>query len=92
MNKARRHELKMLKYKRRLKNLGLKENPNSNFHAYRSHGSPCSCYMCSHNKYSRETEKKTLKREIEFDLSYQGEGGEDDKSHEILCRNMYEVE
>lgn len=91
MNKARRHELKMLKYKRRLNNLGLKESPNSNLYAYRSHGSPCSCYMCSHKKYNRSKEKNTLKNEIDFDLSYQGEGGQDDKAHEILCNTMYEI-
>lgn len=53
MNKARRHELKMLKYKKRLNQLGLTEGENKNFHAYRSHGAPCSCFMCSHSKYKR---------------------------------------
>jgi hypothetical protein len=92
MNKARRHELKMLKYKRRLNNLGLKESPNSNFYAYRSHGSPCSCFVCSGVKYSRAKVNSELKKEVEFDLSYQGEGGHDDLAHEILCRNMYDAE
>ena len=92
MNKARRHELKMLKYKRRLNNLGLKESPNSNFHAYRSHGSPCSCFACSGVKYSRAKANNEVKKEVEFDLSYQGEGGQDDLAHEILCRNMYDLE
>jgi hypothetical protein len=92
MNKARRHELKMLKYKRRLNNLGLKESPNSNFNAYRSHGSPCSCIFCSGVKYSRAKVKSGLNNEVEFDLSYQGEGGQDDLAYEILCRNMYDVE
>lgn len=46
MNKARRHELKMLKYKRRLLNLNIKDDTKGKFFAYRSHGSPCSCYMC----------------------------------------------
>lgn len=52
MNKKRRHELKMLKYRKRLKQLGLKETqPNANFTAYRSHGSPCSCWYCRGKKY-----------------------------------------
>ncbi len=58
MNKARRHELKMLKYKKRLKQLGLKQEPNCNYFAYRSHGQPCSCYMCSPNKYNRAKTKR----------------------------------
>jgi hypothetical protein len=57
MNKARRHELKMLKYKKRLKQLGLKESPTSNLFAYRSHGAPCSCGICSYNKYKRIQKK-----------------------------------
>lgn len=39
-NKGRRHELKMLKYKKRLAKYGLKEGPNCNFYAFRSHGAP----------------------------------------------------
>lgn len=58
MNKGRRHELKMLKYKRRLNNFGLKETPNSNLTAYRSHGSPCSCFICSNDKYNRAKMKR----------------------------------
>jgi hypothetical protein len=58
MNKARRHELKMLKYKKRLKQLGFKESAKSNLFAYRSHGTPCSCYMCSPYKYNRAKMKK----------------------------------
>lgn len=53
MNKARRHELKMLRYKRRLKALRLKEGPGKNLFAFRSHGAPCSCRMCSYKKYDR---------------------------------------
>lgn len=50
MNKARRHELKMLKYKNRLNQLGL--NPSDGKHyAYRSHGTPCSCGVCRGQKY-----------------------------------------
>lgn len=91
MNKARRHELKMLKYKKRLNNLGLKESPKCNFNAYRSHGSPCSCIFCSGDKYNRAKEKNTAKKDVDFDLSYQGEGGQEDLAHEILCKNMYGI-
>lgn len=43
----------MLKYKKRLTQLSIKETPNCNYYAYRSHGKPCSCYMCSPVKYNR---------------------------------------
>lgn len=49
MNKAERYRKKMLKYKKRLKQLGLHEKEGK-FYAYRSHGKPCSCCMCKHNK------------------------------------------
>lgn len=52
MNKAHRHELKMLHYKRRILNLRLKDI-DGNFYNYRSHGLPCSCYACSPYKYKR---------------------------------------
>ncbi|RNI26625.1 hypothetical protein [Rufibacter latericius] len=56
MNKARRHELKMLKYKKRLIKYGLKDGEGK-FYAFRSHGTPCSCSVCSHAKYIRAKEK-----------------------------------
>jgi len=56
MNKRRRFELKMLKFKKRLKQLCLKDKEGA-FYAYRSHGSPCSCYMCSPYKYKRKKHK-----------------------------------
>jgi hypothetical protein len=62
MNKARRHELKMLKYKKRLKLYSLKENEISNLYAYRSHSCPCSCSMCSNKKYDRAKEKEFTKQ------------------------------
>lgn len=56
-NKGERQRKTQLKYKKRLKNLGLKETePNSNYHCYKSTGKPCSCPMCSPEKYNR-TEK-----------------------------------
>jgi hypothetical protein len=70
MNKLRRHELKMLKFKRRMKIYGFKKelwlNPTSqsNLFAFRSHGSPCSCYMCSRPdlKYNRAKEKSNYRK------------------------------
>jgi hypothetical protein len=65
MNKGRRNQLTRLKYKKRLKNLGLKET-DGNYHCYKSTGKPCSCPMCSPEKYDR-TEKhknKDIKDEL----------------------------
>lgn len=70
MNKARRHELKMLKYKRRLRVIGhlssttlaspvgLEKGVHYNFTGFRSHGKPCSCSVCSPYKYERAKEKR----------------------------------
>ncbi len=61
MNKYRRHELKILKYKKRLKQLNLDPNElNANFNSYRSHGKPCSCNLCRDEKF-RNTSRKQLK-------------------------------
>lgn len=77
MNKGRRQELKNLKYKRRLKNLGLLHlsefkvpNKNAvetcaikaNLNSYRTSGKPCSCFMCSPYKYNRAKEKVRVER------------------------------
>ena len=61
MNKARRHELKMLKYKKRLKNYCLKEGEGK-FYAFRSHGAPCSCSCCKQpcNGYKRHVLKAKM--------------------------------
>ncbi len=60
MNKHRRHELKMLKYVKRLKQLRL-TNMEGNFNPFRSHGKPCSCWVCRNDKY-RNTKRKENKR------------------------------
>jgi hypothetical protein len=52
MDKARRHELKMLKFKKRLKQLGLSSG-KGNLYSFRSHGKPCSCWLCRNEKYKR---------------------------------------
>ena len=60
MNKARRHELKMLKYKRRLMIYKITPGKEGNFYAFRSHGSPCSCMACQQpdDAYNRAKEKE----------------------------------
>ena len=51
-NKFERNLEKRKHYFRRLKNLGLKEG-QGNFYAFKSHGKPCSCFLCSPYKYQR---------------------------------------
>jgi hypothetical protein len=68
MNKGRRTQLTELKYKKRLKNLGLKEtDPNSKYYCYKSTGKPCSCPMCSPEKYKRTEKHKD--RDIKNELN-----------------------
>ncbi len=57
MNKRARFRIKMLKYKKRVRTLGLDER-EGNFYAYRSHGKPCSCFVCSSEKFSRKIKHK----------------------------------
>jgi len=45
MDKAERHRRKMVRYRRRLRVLGLSEQDGH--HAYRTSGKPCSCGVCS---------------------------------------------
>jgi hypothetical protein len=59
MNKGRRHEVKMLRYKKRLDNLGLKEGEGK-FFSFRSHGKPCSCFACRNQKYDRAKMKDVI--------------------------------
>ncbi len=64
MNKARRHELKMLKLKKRLTQLSLLGKVGK-FYAYRSHGKPCSCWLCRNEKYQRSMgNMKAIKSEL----------------------------
>ena len=55
-NKGRREELTKLKFKKRLKQLDLKKE-DGNLYCYKSTGKPCSCYMCSNDKYKRKKKK-----------------------------------
>lgn len=58
MDKARRHELKMLKYKKRIEKYGISHLPAECLYGYRSHGKPCSCSVCAQPKYDRAKERK----------------------------------
>lgn len=59
MNKARRFELKILKYKKRLKIYNL-ENCNS----LRTTSKPCSCFLCSGDKYKRKIKHKNNEKNL----------------------------
>lgn len=54
MNKGRRNELRDLKWKRRLKNLGLKREKSRDYICYRDQGRPCNCSVCQKPKYNRK--------------------------------------
>ena len=56
MNKGRRNELTNLKFKKRLKQLGLKKEEGS-FYCYKSSGKPCSCSVCKKPRYKRSNNK-----------------------------------
>lgn len=60
MDKARRHELKMLHFKRRMKKMRF-IHPDGNYYAYRSHSTPCSCSFCRPLKYDRAKVKAAAK-------------------------------
>jgi hypothetical protein len=61
MNKAERHRIKMLRYRRRLRNLGLKGEHN----CYRTTGKPCSCAMCDQHKWPDEKHTHLRRQPIE---------------------------
>jgi hypothetical protein len=71
MNKARRHELKMLKFKKRLKKYNLLDtNPTMpiRINCFRTTGKPCSCWLCSPTSYKetglKKAEYKVIQREL----------------------------
>lgn len=72
MNKARRNELKQLKYKRRLKIIGqcnaeTLANPKGeryNFTGFKTSGKPCSCYACQQIEDSYNRAK--IKRQVQL--------------------------
>lgn len=58
-NKGRRNEIKQLKYKKRLKMYGLKDDSNNT--ALKSHSVPCSCGLCRSEKYRDTLRQKNKK-------------------------------
>lgn len=65
MNKGRRHELKMLHFRRRMKKFRrpfLRADGYWKTFAYRSHSTPCSCTSCRGERYSRAKEKERAKK------------------------------
>lgn len=56
-NKGRRNELTQLKFEKRLKLYGVKKE-DGKFYCFKSTGKPCSCYMCSGQKYNRKVKHK----------------------------------
>lgn len=72
MNKGRRFELKMLKFKKRLRNYRIQLSKTEsidrqgNFYSFRSHGKPCSCWCCQPEKMKRNGDKKKEFKEIRF--------------------------
>ena len=58
MNKLIRNIVKSLKFKQRLKKLRLKTDDNINLWGYKTTGKPCSCKICSPNKYNRKNKHK----------------------------------
>lgn len=58
MNKGRRVELGKLKFKKRLRNLNLVCKSDRDYKGYRTTGTPCSCFLCRGEKYSRNIKHK----------------------------------
>ena len=56
----------------------IKDESIGNFYAFRSHGKPCSCFLCRNSKYNRANEKLNLFKFIAsetLDLTQRGFGG-----------------
>ena len=77
MNKARRQELKELKYKKRVNIWGKEHN------SLKSHSTPCSCYLCRDEKYNRANAKENAAKEFEYFYDYSSSWEIDyDRMHE----------
>jgi hypothetical protein len=74
MNKGRRNELKMLKFKKRLQQVGFKlqdaYKPGNRLFCYKTSGKPCSCWACSpkDRKYNRAIEKRRIAAMLSFTI------------------------
>ena len=60
MNKLERTNLKLKKFKRRLKMYNLWEKGKGllKHHEFRNSSKPCSCWMCRNEKFSRKIKHK----------------------------------
>lgn len=65
MNKGLREEKRKLKFKKRLRNIGVTDHEilkkpkgeRYNYTGFIESGKPCSCPVCRHEKYNRAKEK-----------------------------------
>lgn len=57
MNKRLRQVMTQLKFKKRLRQLGLL-GKEGKYYCYKSTGKPCSCPLCSPEKYNRKIKHK----------------------------------
>jgi hypothetical protein len=64
MNKGERQRITRLKFIKRLKLLRNKLEPlreghlEGNFYAFKTTGTPCSCFLCRREKYNRNVKHK----------------------------------
>jgi len=68
MNKGLREEKRKLKFKKRLRNIGVANHEiltkpkgeGYNYTGFIESGKPCSCFVCSNEKYNRAKEKQKV--------------------------------
>jgi len=73
MNKGERNLKTRQKWIKRLKAIGLwnKGNPKEFTYCFKAQGKPCSCFICSNNKYSRkEKHKRNLISECDIHIDF----------------------
>lgn len=58
MDKGRRNELTKLKFKKRLKTLGLKQETPKDYTCYKHQAKPCSCFVCSRKNHGEKAKYK----------------------------------
>lgn len=62
MNKHERHLIKMKKFKRRMMKF-KPEDRVGDLNGYRNHSTPCSCWICRGEKYSRKQKHKIMNKD-----------------------------
>lgn len=73
MNKGERNRLRNKYYKRRLKKYGIK----GDMFCLKDQGKPCSCPVCSPEKYDRNIKHKNKIVELDEDIEIKKEENED---------------